>query len=81
MTEIAERFRRVAEGLTHTIAAVPDDAWSNPSPCEGWDGRDVVRHLVEWLSPPGFLLGAFDIDPRPVAVGRRRPCGSVGGRA
>jgi len=26
MTEIAERFRRVADGLTRTIAAVPDDA-------------------------------------------------------
>jgi len=21
---------------------VPDDAWSNPSPCEGWDRRDVA---------------------------------------
>lgn len=62
MTEIAERFRRVAEGLTRTIDAVPESAWSNPSPCEGWDARDVVRHLDEWLSGPGFLLGAFDID-------------------
>jgi uncharacterized protein (TIGR03086 family) len=62
MTEIADRFRRVASSLTETIAAVPEDAWSNPSPCEGWDGRDVVRHLVTWLPGPGFLLGAFAVD-------------------
>ena len=62
MTEIAERFRRVAEGLTSTIAAVDDDAWANPSPCEGWDGRDVLRHLVEWLPGPGFLLGTYGIE-------------------
>jgi uncharacterized protein (TIGR03086 family) len=66
MTEIAERFRRVAEGLTRTIAAVPDDAWANPSPCDGWDGRDVVRHLVTWLPGPGFLLGAFGIETGPI---------------
>lgn len=65
MTEIAERFRRAAEGLTTTIARVPDDAWANPSPCDGWDGRDVVRHLVDWLSGPGFLLGTFAVETRP----------------
>ena len=66
MTEIADRFRRVAEGLTETIAAVPADAWVNPSPCAGWDGRDVVRHLVDWLPGPGFLLGSFGVDTRPI---------------
>src|SRR5687767_1749132 len=67
MTEIAERFRRVADGLTQTIDAVPDDAWANPSPCEGWDGRDVIRHLVDWLPGPGFLLGTFGVETRPIA--------------
>src|ERR1700730_8995426 len=66
MTEIAERFRRVAEGLTRTIAAVPAEAWERPSPCEGWDGRDVVHHLVAWLPGPGFLLGTFGIETRPI---------------
>ena len=65
MSETADRFRRVADGFTQTIAAVPDDAWDNPAPCEGWDARDVVRHLVEWLPGPGFLLGAFDSRPGP----------------
>lgn len=66
MTEVADRFRRVAGGLTQTIAEVPDNAWGNPSPCAGWDGRDVVRHLVGWLPGPGFLLGTFGVETRPI---------------
>lgn len=45
----AERFRRTAGRFSDRVAEVPDDAWSNPSPCEGWDARDVVRHLVDWV--------------------------------
>jgi uncharacterized protein (TIGR03086 family) len=76
MTEIAERFRRVAEGLTTTIAAVPDGAWDDPSPCDGWDGRDVVRHLVTWLPAPGFLLGSFGIETRPIPSVDDDPAGA-----
>jgi uncharacterized protein (TIGR03086 family) len=76
MTEIAERFRRVADGLTATIAAVDDDAWTNPSPCEGWDGRDVVAHLVDWLPGPGFLLGTFEIDAGPIPSVDDDPAGA-----
>ena len=76
MTEIADRFRRVADGLTRTIAAVPDDAWGNPSPCEDWDGRDVVRHLVDWLPGPGFLLGTFGVETRPIPSVDDDPAGA-----
>jgi uncharacterized protein (TIGR03086 family) len=76
MTEIAARFRRVAEGLTRTIAAVPAEAWERPSPCEGWDGRDVVRHLVAWLPGPGFLLGTFGIETRPIPSVDDDPAGA-----
>lgn len=78
MTESADRFRRVAATLTQTIAAVPDDAWANPSPCAGWDGRDVVRHLVDWLPGPGFLLGAFGIDTGRIASVDDDPAGAWG---
>ena len=47
MSEIADRYRKVAAQLTDRIEAVPDDAWDNPSPCEGWKARDVVGHLVD----------------------------------
>ena len=66
MSEISERFEKVAAGFTATVEAVPDDAWERPAPCEGWVARDVVRHLVEWLPGPGFLLGSFDVDTGPI---------------
>lgn len=62
MTESSDRFRLVAADFTDAVATVPADAWDNPSPCAGWVTRDVVRHLVEWLPGPGFLLGAFDVE-------------------
>ena len=54
MTEISERYDRLATALADKIAAVPADAWENPSPCEGWTARDVVRHVV---STQGMFLG------------------------
>ena len=60
MGEISERYRKVAGGVTQVVTAVPDDAWDNPAPCDGWVARDVVGHLVEWFPP--FLQSAAGID-------------------
>lgn len=57
---IAERYRTVADGFVERLHAVPDDAWDNPSPCEGWVTRDVVRHLTEWL--PAFFFGLWPVE-------------------
>ena len=62
VSESADRFRRIAAGFTNVVAAVPESAWTNPSPCQGWTARDVVRHLVEWIPGPGFLLGTYGIE-------------------
>src|SRR4051812_6353453 len=56
MTEISERWRKVAGRFTERARAVPAGAWDSPAPCEGWVARDVVRHLVEWV--PGALLAS-----------------------
>jgi uncharacterized protein (TIGR03086 family) len=71
MSEIADRYRRVAGRFTERVEEVPDDAWERPAPCEGWVARDVVRHLVEWV--PAFFETAggpalpagpsVDVDP------------------
>ena len=47
MSDIADRYDRLADDFASTIAAVLDDAWSSPLPCEGWTARDVVAHLVD----------------------------------
>jgi uncharacterized protein (TIGR03086 family) len=58
-TEISERYRNVAAQMTARVTAVPAQAWDNPSPCEGWAARDVIGHLVGWIS--AFPLGTVGI--------------------
>ena len=47
MTEISDRYRRVTDHFAVTIAAVPEGRWGDPAPCEGWDAREVVRHVID----------------------------------
>ena len=64
MTEIADRYRRRADAFERTIAAVGPEQWTNPSPCEKWDARDVVDHVV---SMHGYMLRPLDrsLSPAP----------------
>lgn len=56
MSDISDRYRRIARAFTDRVHQVTDDAWARPAPCEGWVARDVVRHLVEWV--PAFFADA-----------------------
>lgn len=52
---------------------VSGEAWSAPSPCEGWSARDVIRHMVETqrelFSGRGVDLGpAPDLDADPAVA-------------
>ena len=60
VSEVAERYRSVAGGFTDRARAVPEASWSNASPCEGWDARDIVRHMVEWM--PAFLHSGAGVE-------------------
>jgi uncharacterized protein (TIGR03086 family) len=71
MSEISERYGRVAGQFTQRVRAVPPDAWDNPAPCEGWVARDVVGHLTEWL--PGFFFERWDLDAPPVPSAKEDP--------
>jgi uncharacterized protein (TIGR03086 family) len=73
MSEISDRFRKVAGGFARRAESVDPDAWSRPSPCEGWDARDVVR--LWWGGPPFLRSGAGlelpagpSVDENPVAA-------------
>lgn len=61
MTETSQRYARLADAFAAKIAAVPDDRWASPSPCEGWTARDVVRHVIDsqemFLGMVGRTLG------------------------
>lgn len=54
MSEISNRYARLAARFAATVAAVPDDRWNAPSPCEDWTARDVLRHVVD---TQGLFLG------------------------
>ena len=54
MSDVSERYGRLAEAFKSTIGAVPADAWEAPSPCVGWTARDVVRHVID---AQGMFLG------------------------
>lgn len=58
MSEVADRYRRVAAGFTRVVDAVPADAWGRPAPCEGWTARDVVDHLLGVSK----MFGAGDVE-------------------
>ncbi len=60
MSEISERYRRVAGQLTQVATSVPEHAWNNPAPCDGWVARDVLHHMVEWI--PAFLSSGAAVD-------------------
>ena len=54
----AERHRQIAGLFTDRVRGTK--SWDAPAPVEGWDARDVVRHLVEWF--PAFLSSGAGID-------------------
>lgn len=46
MSDVADRYRRVADGFSWRVAGVRPDQWSSPTPCEDWDVRALVAHVV-----------------------------------
>ncbi len=57
MTEIADRYRTLADAFEAKIDGVGPDSWTNPSPCEEWDARDLVAHVVD---VHGMMLRPLD---------------------
>ncbi|MPZ87376.1 MAG: TIGR03086 family protein [Nitriliruptorales bacterium] len=44
---IPELHRRAVEGFGQRVRAIDDDQWHLPTPCAGWDVRQLVAHLVD----------------------------------
>jgi uncharacterized protein (TIGR03086 family) len=70
METTADRYDRLARAFASTVDAVPPDAWENPSPCDEWTARDVVRHVVDaqnlffgLVGKPPVVAPSVDDDP------------------
>lgn len=75
MNATAASYASTAQALSAVLDRVPADAWTRPSPCEGWTARDVVRHVVDTqrdlLTTHGCDVGpAPDLDADPAAAFR-----------
>jgi uncharacterized protein (TIGR03086 family) len=46
MSDIATLHRQALGATRGTVAGVSPDHWTQPTPCEGWDVRELVNHLV-----------------------------------
>ena len=55
----ADEHRRIAATFTDRVNATAD--WDAPARVEGWVARDVVDHLVEWLSAHFFTTWSVPV--------------------
>ncbi|MHB8245521.1 MAG: TIGR03086 family metal-binding protein [Acidimicrobiales bacterium] len=46
MSEVLERYGRVADGFGSRLRRVTPDQWTTPTPCSEWDVRDLVSHVI-----------------------------------
>ncbi len=54
MTDIVELHRRAVEWFGSNVEKVRDDQWTNDTPCDDWNVRVLVNHLVSedlWTAP------------------------------
>lgn len=57
-TDLASLFSRAIGRFGERVAAVPDGAWSAPTPCADWDVRALVNHVAnEQLWAPHLVAG------------------------
>jgi uncharacterized protein (TIGR03086 family) len=46
MSENTDKYRTAVAGFTAVVEAVPADKWSNPSPCQDWNAKQVLGHVI-----------------------------------
>ena len=56
--ELIDQHRRATAEFERRVQLVPEDRWHVGTPCEAWDARDLVNHVVvEHLWTPHLLAG------------------------
>jgi uncharacterized protein (TIGR03086 family) len=73
MSEIADRYRRHADAFERKVVAVRPEQWANQSPCEAWDARGVVGHIVVMH---GVMLRPLDRELSPAPSVADDPVGA-----
>ncbi|HJP65472.1 MAG TPA: TIGR03086 family metal-binding protein [Actinomycetota bacterium] len=56
--EVPQLFTRGAVRFSGLVGGIGEDRWTLPTPCEGWDVRTLVQHIVhELLWVPDLFAG------------------------
>ena len=62
VADFADLHRRAAASFGDRVHSVGDDQWRRPTPCEDWDVRSLVHHLVEEELWVPLLVGGLTIE-------------------
>jgi uncharacterized protein (TIGR03086 family) len=46
MSELTSLHRRALDATARIVAGISADQWTAPTPCDGWDVRDLTNHVV-----------------------------------
>lgn len=58
---ISDRYQRLSQQLSAALDDLPPEAWSAPTPCEDWNVREVLQHIVD--TQRDFLGRHVDLEP------------------
>src|SRR5207245_8971838 len=61
-SDLPDLHDRALAGTRRYVAAVGSDQWTSASPCEGWDVRELVNHIVSGNFWAGELARGKTID-------------------
>jgi len=73
MSDVSERYARLADAFAAKTAAVPDDKWTAQSPCPDWTARDVVCHVV---GTQGMIIGLVGLEMGEIPSAEDDPAGA-----
>lgn len=65
MTDVQGAYRRISSGFAAAVDAASPDKWEAPTPCEGWQARDIVAHVV--AGHRGVIAGVRGGEPSELA--------------
>lgn len=66
VNEVEDRYRRVSAGFDAAVRAVDPEQWTTQSPCEQWNARDIVAHVVQ--GHRGLIAGVKGGTPMPLGT-------------
>jgi uncharacterized protein (TIGR03086 family) len=73
MSDVSERYNRLADAFAAKIAAVPEDKWTARSPCPDWTAHDVVCHVV---GTQGMIIGLVGLEMGDIPPAEDDPAGA-----